>query len=131
MKLLGRSEPRKSKDQVYDGEVIAEFELQGEQGNRFVYLVKDSKLRSDEQYVRYSSEMALVETDFYNLSYDTENHLKWKDFSYKNYVGEPPLDTMKIRFKGGVLSEHLTTSLNNDQIVAEPAGEIIGPIRTA
>ncbi len=115
----------------YDGEMVAEIVTRDRNGvERFVYLVRNSRLRSDEQYVRYSAEIGLVETDFYSLRYNKKNHLKWDDFSYVNYMGERPLDSMKLRLNTGVLTSVTDTELNNDQMIALPTGEIIGPIRT-
>lgn len=115
----------------YDGEIVAEIVTSDRDGvERFVYLVRNSRLRSEEQYVRYSAELGLVETDFYSLRYNKKNHLKWDDFSYVNYVGERPLDSMKLRLNTGILTSVTDTELNNDQMIALPTGEIIGPIRT-
>lgn len=115
----------------YDGEVLAEIKLKDTAGvERFVYLVRGSRLRSEEQYVRYSAEMGVVETDFYSLRYNKDNHLKWDDFQYLNYVGERPLDSMKLRLRTGLVSSIAPTELNNDDLVALPTGEKIGPIRT-
>jgi hypothetical protein len=115
----------------YDGDMVAEIVTRDRDGvERFVYLVRHSRLRSDEQYVRYSAELGLVETDFYSLRYNKKNHLKWDDFSYVNYVGERPLDSMKLRLHTGIITSATDTSLNNNQMIALPTGEIIGPIRT-
>ena len=123
--------PRKQKHHFVDGELVAEIELTDKRGvKRYAYLLRGSKLRSQEQYVRYSSELAHVETDFYSLTYDKENHLKWIDFEARNFVGEPPLDSMKIRLDGGLVTPITQTSLNNDEFVALPMGEVTGPIRS-
>ncbi|RLU00327.1 hypothetical protein [Ketobacter sp.] len=115
----------------YDGEMVAEIVTRDRDGvERFVYLVRNSRLRSDEQYVRYSAEIGLVETDFYSLRYNPDNHMKWDDFTYVNYVGERPLDSLKLRLNTGIITSVTSTELNNDQIVALPSSEIIGPIRT-
>ncbi|RLU03605.1 MAG: hypothetical protein D9N11_03295 [Ketobacter sp.] len=123
--------PRRDTRAPYDGDMVAEIVTRDVDGvERFVYLVRNSRLRSEEQYVRYSAELGLVETDFYSLRYNKENHLKWDDFSYVNYVGERPLDSMKLRLNTGILTSITDTELNNDQMIALPTGEIIGPIRT-
>jgi hypothetical protein len=122
---------RRKPGDVYDGKVLAEVMLKDSAGfERFVYLVQGSRLRSDEQYVRYSSEMGLVETDFYTLRYNKKNHLKWDDFQATNFVGERPLDSMKLRLNTGLVTSIIPTELNNDDLVALPTGERIGPIRT-
>lgn len=123
--------PRRNANHIFDGKVLAEVELSGADAvKRYVYIVYGSKLRSDEQYVRYSSEHARVETDFYTLTYDKENHLNWREFLFENFVGDPPLDSMKIRLNAGLLTSFTETALNNDEFVAVPDGERIGPIRT-
>ncbi|MCG8311751.1 MAG: hypothetical protein MI976_00915 [Pseudomonadales bacterium] len=123
--------PRRQPQHIVDGELVAEIELKGkDEVSRYVYLMRNSKLRSQEQYVRYSSELARVETDFYNLTYDKENHLKWMEFSARDFIGEPPLDSMKIRLDAGLVTSFAQTQLNNDEFVALPKGEVIGPIRT-
>lgn len=123
--------PRRTDRDVYDGEILSEIMLKDPDGNqRFVYLVKGSRLRSEEQYVRYSSEMGLVETDFYQMRYDTQNHLKWEDFTATNFVGERPLDSMKLSLNMGAVTSLVPLELDNDDLVAIPKGEKIGPIRT-
>ena len=122
---------RRTPDDRYDGSVLAEIMLKDSAGfERYVYLVRGSRLRSEEQYVRYSSEMGLVETDFYMLRYNKKNHLKWDDFQATNFVGERPLDSMKLRLNAGLVAPVAPTELNNDDLVALPTGERIGPIRT-
>ena len=122
---------RRKPTDLYDGQVLAEIMLKDSAGfERFVYLVKGSRLRSEEQYVRYSSELGLVETDFYQLRYNKKNHLKWDDFQATNFVGERPLDSMKLRLNAGLVTSIAPTELNNDDLVALPTGERIGPIRT-
>ncbi|OUS27042.1 hypothetical protein A9Q99_17720 [Gammaproteobacteria bacterium 45_16_T64] len=122
---------RKTKAQRFDGKPVAELSVQGKDGVvRYVYLMESSRLRSDEQYVRYSSEEALVETDFYSLSYNLDNHINWKDLSISGYEGDDnPIDGLKFRMKTGVVGNLTTINLNNEHIIAQPAGERIGPIR--
>lgn len=115
----------------YDGEMIAEIVTQDRNGvKRFVYVAHNSRLRSDEQYVRNSAEIGLVETDFYSLRYNQDNHLKWDDFSHINYVGERPMDALKLRLNTGIMTPVTNAEFDNDQIIALPTGEVIGPIRT-
>ena len=118
--------------QNYDGTLIAEICVNGpDQQPRYVYLVHGSRLKSDEQYVRYSAAAARVETDFYDLRYNQENHLIWENFNVASYQGEgEPFDTMKIRLQAGVLTPVTKIKLNNNEIVAQPKGERIGAIRT-
>ena len=117
--------PRRT-NQRADGKVIAEIELTSKRGGkRYVYLMNGSRLRADEQYVRYSADDGLVETDFYSLTYNAENHLVWKDFDVFSYNGENPFDEMKLRFSSSIPNITLT----NENITAEPKGTNVGPIR--
>lgn len=123
--------PRRRDYHVFDGDIVAEIELEGISGiKRYVYLLQVSKLRSDEYYVRYSSDLARVETDFYTLTYQPENHLNWRDFAFKNYLDKNPLDSMKLRLNAGLMTSLSPIELSNDDMVATPSGERVGPIRT-
>lgn len=122
---------RKKPDTRIDGELVAEIELKGKDGiKRYAYVVKNARLRSDDQYVRYSSELAQVETDFYSLTYDKNNHLKWLEFDTPTIEGETLLDSMKVRITGGVLTKAAQLKYNNDDLLGKPSGEVTGPIRS-
>ena len=123
-----RREPRHK----YDGEIIHEITLTNSSGEKhYAYLVKGSRLRSDEQYIRYSIEEALVETDFYSITYSKDNHINWDDFSIVNYEGEEnPFDAFKIRLQTGVITALAKIQLNNEDMVATPKGEHFGPVRS-
>lgn len=123
--------PRRESHHIVDGKVLSEIELTDATGTkRYVYVLEGSRLRSEEQYVRYSTDIAQVETDFYSLIYNKENQMNWDEFSYGAFKGEKPLDTMKLRLTGGLLTEMASITLNNDNIVAKPKGEHVGPVRT-
>lgn len=123
--------PRRETFHVNDGKLLSEIELTDATGiRRYVYLVENSRLRSEEQYVRYSTDIGQVETDFYSLTYNKENQLNWDEFSYAAFRGDRPLDTMKIRLIGGLFTEMSTVTLNNKNFVAKPIGEHVGPVRT-
>ncbi len=130
--LFKDSGERRKRDTPYDGEVIAEILTRGQDGfARFVYLVKNSRLRSDDQYVRYSSEIGLVDTDFYSLRYNTKNHLVWEDFDYVNFAGDTKiLEALKLGLNTGIVTPFTGVELDNDSMVATPTAEKIGPIRT-
>lgn len=122
---------RRTDNMSVDGTVLAEISLRDRSGQpRYVYLMHHARLRSEEQYVRYSPELGLVETDFYSLRYQDSNHLRWDDLQFASYVGDRPLDNMKLKVSGGVMMPQLRMDLTNENMVAEPAGAIIGPIRT-
>lgn len=130
--LMKDAGPKKT-NEPYDGEFVAEIRVRdrdAEGGYRYVYLVKGSRLRSEEQYVRYSADLGKVETDFYDLTYNQDNHLIWENFRIFSYDGGEPFDTMKIRLGAGVLTSVTQVELNNKHAIAKPKGERIGPIRT-
>ena len=123
----------KRNGEPYDGDFVAEIRVkdkEAEGGYRYVYLVKGSRLRSEEQYVRYSADLGKVETDFYDLTYNQDNHLIWEKFRIFSFEGDEPFDTMKIRLGAGVLTSVTQVELNNKHAIAKPRGERIGPIRT-
>ena len=122
---------RRDSFQVTDGKIVSEVELTDATGiKRYVYLVEGSRLQSEEQYVRYSTDVGKVETDFYQLVYNKENQVNWDDFSYATFNGERPLDCMKIRLIGGLFTDMSTITLNNNNLIAKPKGERVGPVRT-
>lgn len=122
---------RRSPDMVYDGKLLAEIRLSSaNQADRYVYLVKDSRLRSDTQYVRYSSKEALLETDFFSMQFDRTNLLNWTQFEFNGFAGKSPLDSLKIRLNTGVVSSMTATEMNNNNFVARPIGDRVGAIST-
>lgn len=123
--------PRRTAANRSDGNILSEIELTDTRGvKRYVYLVEGSRLRSEEQYVRYSTELAQVETDFYSLVYSRENQINWEDFAYTGFTGDKPLDSMKLRMTGGLVTSLSEVTLNNDNFIGKPVGENVGPIRT-
>lgn len=114
------------------GTLIKELELTTDHGvKRYAYLVKDSKLKTDVTHVRFSNELGLLETDYYSITVNPKNALNWDDFQYFDYEGDQdsPLDTMKLRFKAGIISKFAKVTLTNKHLVAKPIAEQIGPIR--
>jgi len=123
---------RKHNRHKYDGSIVQEVELTGsDDGKRYVYLVEKSRLRSEEQYVRYSADDALVETDFYSIAYNKENHINWDDFTIEGYSGnENPIDALKIRLQTGLFNNAIRLDLNNGNLVATPLAVHFGAIRS-
>lgn len=123
--------PRRAPEMVYDGKLLAEIKLttMGTE-DRYVYVVKDSRLRSDTQYVRYSSKEAFLETDFFSMRFDPTNLINWKQFEFNDFEGKSPLDSLKIRLKTGVVTSVTSLEMENNNFVALPVGDRVGPIRT-
>ena len=113
------------------GVVLKEIELTTKNGKRYAYIVKDSKLTTDVSHVRYSNQLGLLETDYYSITVSPKNALNWDDFQFFNYEGhqDSPLDTMKLRFKSGVVTKWTKVTLTNKNLVAKAVSEQVGPIR--
>lgn len=130
--LLNDAGPRKSADQMSDGEIVAEITLQTKSGEPlYAYIVKNSRLRSDVYHVRYSKDISRAETDFYSIINNKKNALIWDEFKSYTFTGdqESPLDSLKFRAKGGMLLPFPKLTLNNKNFIAKPYEERIGPIR--
>ena len=116
-----------------DGDLAAEIELKDFQGKRkYVYLVKDAIRGSDVHYVRFSSELGRVETDYYALQVDPKNAFMWEEFYYDSYVGAKagrPIDTIKLRMYSKAAGL-VPLNLNNKHMVATVVAEKSGPIRS-
>ncbi|MBV1882141.1 MAG: hypothetical protein KUG82_10925 [Pseudomonadales bacterium] len=124
--------PRKLDAMRAGGRIIAEVEYLSAKGQKYyVYVVKNSRLKSEDVYVRYAAALGRVETDAYTLTMSKKNALNWKTFSYFDFTGEQesPIDTMKIRMGGGLVVPFPRVTLNNKNFVAKPYAEKAGPIR--
>lgn len=123
--------PRRSSSMVYDGKLLAEIKLSNaHQPDRYVYLVQNSRLRSDVQYVRYSSKEALLETDFFSMQFDQANLINWTQFEFNGFEGKAPLDSLKIRFNAGIMTKATSTEMDNNNFVAQPVADRVGAIST-
>lgn len=116
-----------------DGKLAAEMEFKAHTGERrYVYLVKDAVRESDTYYVRFSSELGRVETDYYALKVDPKNAFMWEEFYYDSFVGAKasrPIDTIKLRMYSKALAA-IPMNLNNKHMVAKVVSEKSGPIRS-
>lgn len=131
--MIADAGPKKSNRHRVDGNIVAEIKVTLSTGeDRYVYLVKGSRLRADTQYVRYSTELGQVETDHFSLRVDPDNALNWIKFDWDRYSGKSrgnPLDTMKIRITSGVVTSVTKLTIGNKQMVAQPTEEKPGPVR--
>jgi hypothetical protein len=116
-----------------DGSLVSEIELDNYAGQkRYVYLVKDAVRENETHYVRFSSELGRVETDFYALKVDPKNAFMWEEFYYDSFVGAKvgrPIDTIKLRMYSNVLAA-VPLNLSNKNIIAKVVAEKSGPIRS-
>jgi len=116
-----------------DGLLLAEIKLLSSNGkHKYAYLIENSILRSDINYVRYSKKIGRVETDQYTLQVDPDNAMNWIQFRWDEYSGinvGDPLDTMKIRVSAGVGTPFTRMTIGNKEMIAEPIESKSGPIR--
>ncbi len=116
-----------------DGKLAAEIEMKNHKGERrYVYLVEDAVRESDTYYVRFSSELGRVETDYYALKVDPKNAFMWEEFYYDSFIGARsgrPIDTIKLRMYSKALAA-VPMNLNNKHMVAKVVAEKSGPIRS-
>jgi hypothetical protein len=125
---------RRSKNMQEPGKVVAEIAVKGSDGkSRYVYLIQDSLITSEDFYIRYSSEIGRAESNYYSLKVDQKNALVWDEFYYDTYEGpnpRQPFDTMKLGMSGHVLPVGgIPVYLSNKSIKAKPLAEKAGPIR--
>jgi len=130
--MLKDAGPRRKNGMAADGKVISEIELQSyDKQPLYVYLIEEARLESESFYVRYSSKLGRVETDYYALQVSPENAFMWQEFYYDSFDGShprKPIDTIKIEMKGNALGG-VPVTLTNKNIVAKAIAEKSGPIR--
>lgn len=131
--MLKDAGPRRKTGMAADGKVISEIEVRTyDKQPLYVYLVEDARVESDNFYVRYSSQLGRVETDYYALKVNPKNAFMWEEFYYESFDGthpRKPVDTIKIEMKayafGGV-----PNLITNKNLVAKAIAEKSGPIRS-
>jgi hypothetical protein len=131
--MLKDAGPRRKNGMATDGKAISEIEIYSSSGERrYVYVVQDARLESDTYYVRYSSELGRVETDYYALKVNPKNAFMWEEFYYDNFDGahpRQPVDTIKIWMKSNALGG-VPITVHNKHMVAKVIAEKSGPIRS-
>jgi len=125
--------PRKSKDTIADGKLLAEIEVSDYQGKKkYVYLSEGTRLQAEDYYVRFSAQLGRVETDYYALKVDPENAFVWQEFQYDSFTGsrpKKPIDTLKLRMSSNVLAA-VPLTMTNKNMIARVVDEKSGPIRS-
>lgn len=131
--MLKDAGPRRKNGMATDGKVIAEIEVAGYDGAKgYVYLVEGARLESENYYVRFSSKLGRVETDYYALKVDPKNAFMWQEFYYDSFDGahpRKPVDTIKIHMKANAIAS-VPVELTNKNIVAQAIAEKSGPVRS-
>jgi hypothetical protein len=125
---------KKNKQQVLGGDLLSEIEVIGYDNiKRYFYLIKNARIRSEENYIFYSSELGRAESEVYSLKVNQKNALIWDEFNFFQYDGanpQKPIDTMKLGVRANVIPAGLIpVFLNNKHLKATPLGEKVGPIR--
>ena len=130
--MLRDSGPRRSGDELIDGDILSELVIDTDNGGkRYAYIIEGSRLRSDDFHVRYSKDLNQVETDYYSITTNPKNALNWDDIQYFAFNGpqDSPMDTLKIRLSGGLFLPFPRIKLDNDNFIATPYAERVGPVR--
>lgn len=114
---LADTGPKLNKKSLHN--ILQEIEIKTRHGARYVYLVKDTYLVSQQSYVVFDEEQGYIKTEFYSQSFDPDNFFIWGDYMYKDYdkdkLNRAPtiLDTMKLRMSGGLFTKDATITLDN------------------
>ena len=123
---------RRKNGMASDGKIVSEIQLETyEKKKVYVYLIEEARVESEDFYVRYSSQLGRVETDYYALKVDPKNAFMWKEFYYDSFDGahpRKPVDTIKIQMKANAFGG-VPVTLTNKNIVAKAIAEKSGPIR--
>jgi hypothetical protein len=131
--MLKDAGQRKSNFMKADGKIVAEIAVDNYKGKkRYVYLVEGSVLEAEDHYVRFSSALGRVETDYYALKVDPKNAFMWEEFYYDSFVGENPgrpFDTITLRMSSNALAL-IPLNMNNKHMIAKVVAEKSGPIRS-
>ncbi len=131
--MLKDAGPRRKNGMATDGKVLAEIEVSGYDGvKRYVYIVEDARLESENYYVRFSSKLGRVETDYYALKVDPKNAFMWQEFYYDSFDGahpRKPIDTIKILMKANAFAS-VPVQLTNKNVIAKAIAEKSGPVRS-
>lgn len=130
--MLKDAGPRRKNGMAADGNVISEIELKSyDNQSVYVYLIEGARAESENYYVRYSSQLGRVETDYYALKVSPKNAFMWEEFYYDSFDGShprKPVDTIKIEMKGNAFAG-VPVTLTNKNLVAKAIAEKSGPIR--
>lgn len=124
---------KKGKKVKVDGKVLYEIKIiTAAGGERYIYLVEGSRLRSDETYVRYSSDIRRVETEAYTIALNEKNLLFFDEYQFAGYKGPhgEPFDGVKLKMKTGIVLPFPRYSFGSKYIKGRSASEHIGPVRT-
>lgn len=124
---------RRKNGMAADGRLVAEIVVETYDSQpKYVYLVEGARVGSDEFYVRHSSNLGRVETDYYSLKVDPKNAFMWDEFYYDSFTGihpRRPIDTIKLRMRSNILGA-VPLTLNNKHMIARVVSEKSGPIRS-
>jgi len=130
--MLSDAGPRRSASTKLAGTPVAEIEIKLNSGaSRFVYIVRDSRLRSNDSYVRYQFDYHRVETDYYTLTHSADNAIHWEDFQHYPYTGdrESPMDRLTVNLSFGLVLPFPRITITTDSIRAVALAEKNGPIQ--
>ena len=117
------------------GEIVKELEFNMNGIQRFAYLVKNSDLRSNSDYVSYDLATSTAKNTFYGFKTQPGNILMFEHFwaNVGDRIGERVLDSVFATIETKVLSSWSPTIRLNTfhDIQAVPIGRIAGAVREA
>lgn len=118
-----------------EGRILKELKFTDRKGrSRYAYLVEHNSQRSDVDYVNaiLGKKDAKIDTSFFNLDFNPENFLDFRDLS--NNVGEaahrPIMDQIFFEVSANIFSEFIKVGLNSfDNVRVKVLDVKDGPVR--
>ncbi|PCJ15820.1 MAG: hypothetical protein COB04_12625 [Gammaproteobacteria bacterium] len=134
---------RDASEQRYDqgvtapqnGNLLKEFTFTDRQGrNRYAYLIEHNSQRSDVDYIRYTQteDNANIDTTFFNLDFNPENFLEFRDLSnnYGSDAHHKILDEIYFEASANIFSKYFKVGFNSvDNVRIKILGVRDGPVR--
>jgi hypothetical protein len=78
--------------EITDGKYVSELQINlHDKESRYVYIVENARVISEDYYVRYSSKLGRTESDYYYLEVNRKNAYMWSDFAYSAFEGVGPI----------------------------------------
>ena len=118
-----------------EGTLLKELTFTDRQGRiRYAYLIEHNSQRSDVDYIRYTQteDNSNIDTSFFNLDFDPENFLNFKDLSnnYGSDAHHKILDEIYFEASANIFSSYFKVGFNSvDNVRVKILGVRDGPVR--
>ena len=118
-----------------EGKILKELKFTDRQGrDRYAYLVEHNSKRSDVDYIRYNQteDNSNIDTAFFNLDFNPENFLDFKDLSnnYGSDAHHSIMDQIYFDVSANIFSDFIKIGLNSfDNVRVKILGVKDGPVR--